>query len=245
MSHYLLAVDYFNESKYVSCYEQVDGAINLYNHKVPEYYALRGKAAYYQGAYHEAYLDFKIVLDMNPNNAEILKFMRQFERDSVQQDQETMQPTVESVSRNVANDLEKSKSTGSIKKVPVKPSEIPIVNDPLGVNNDYDKLDRLNKLPQGEETDLSAPIHVSKCTAMLPKMNPYLAASVVYNEAAKPRMNELKETVHSRTSVEESHLWSLIRNAEVNARKMRKPKVEKHAGLTEVLLLYDVVIFYS
>lgn len=130
--------------------------------------------------------------------------------------------------------MQKSKSSSNIaEKVSVKPATIPIVNDPLGVNNDYDRLDKWNKVPCGEETNLNRNIKVSKCTSLLPTVNPYLAASVVYHEAAKPRIEELTSAIHSRTSVEESHLWSLVRDAENQARKMRKPKNEKNAGLTE------------
>lgn len=246
MSHYLLAVDYFNDSKFLSCYEQINGAIQLYNNKVPEYYALRGKSAYYQGLYHEAYLDFKIVLEKNPDNAEILKFMRQFEAPPEKEVDSTDDLFVGSHgkmntrTRNVVENhkLLQSQSTNALPtKVKVKPSSVPIINDPLGLNSDYERLAQWNTLPNGDEKELSAPINISRCTAMLPKVNPYLAASVVYHEAAKPRMNELNNTVHSRTSVEESNLWTLIREAETQGRKMRKPINEKNVGLTESQIL--------
>eukprot|EP00603_Paraphysomonas_imperforata_P008587 CAMPEP_0114424570 /NCGR_PEP_ID=MMETSP0103-20121206/6765_1 /TAXON_ID=37642 ORGANISM="Paraphysomonas imperforata, Strain PA2" /NCGR_SAMPLE_ID=MMETSP0103 /ASSEMBLY_ACC=CAM_ASM_000201 /LENGTH=611 /DNA_ID=CAMNT_0001593333 /DNA_START=614 /DNA_END=2449 /DNA_ORIENTATION=- len=243
MSHYLLAVDYFNDSKYLSCYEQIDGAI-LLNGKVPEYYALRGKAAYFQGLYHEAYLDFKKVLDKNPNDVEILKFMRQFESPPEKESDNSnnlfvgIKPRGELETRNVTDDMRKDqKIRKPPKKVKVKPSEVTIINDPLGVNNDYERLASWTTLPTGEQKDLNAPIQVSKSTSLLPKVNPYLAASVVYHDAAKPRIAELNSTVHSRTSVEESNLWSLIRQAEVQGRAQRKPKIEKHAGLTESQIL--------
>ena len=240
MSHYLLAVDYFNDSKYLSCYEQIDGAIML-NGKVPEYYALRGKTAYFQGMYHEAYLDFKKVLEKNPNDAEILKFMRQFEAPPEKEKDNNnnlfvgVRPRGELDTRNVTDAHQKAiASEKKIGKVKLKPSTVPIVNDPLGVNSDYERLASWNTLPTGEQKDLDAPIQVSKSTSLLPTVNPYLAASVVYHDAAKSRMSELSNTLHSRTSVEESNLWTLIREAESRGRAQRKPKNEKNAGLTEV-----------
>ena len=249
MSHYLLAVDYFNDSKFLSCYEQVDGAIQLYNDKVPEYYALRGKSAYFQGLYHEAYLDFKIVLEKNPENVEILKYMRQFETPPEKETDTTadlfvgvsgkQKPEKErNLTRNFVENMHKSPSTShGIQKVKVKPSDVPIVNDPLGVNTDYERLAQWNTQADGREKNLNEPMHISKCTAMLPDVNPYLAASVVYHEAAKPRMNELNQAVHSRTNVEESALWELIRDAETQGRRMRYPKNEKNVGLTESEIL--------
>jgi hypothetical protein len=245
MSHYLLAVDYFNDSKYLACHEQINGAIQLYNDKVPEYYAIRGKAAYFQGMYHEAFLDFKIVLEKKPDDVEILKFMRQFEAPPDQEEDKSqdlfvgIKPRKDVVTRNVNDDdnMKRSQSSNSLSsssKVKMNPSSVPIINDPLGVNCDYERLDKWNTLPTGEQKDLRIPMHVSKCTSMLPQVNPYLAAAVVYQDAAKPRIAQLNETLHSRTSVAESNLWTLIRDAETQGRKMRKPKNEKNAGLTEV-----------
>lgn len=230
MSHYLLAVDYFNDSKFLSCYEQIDGAIAL-NDKVPEYYSLRGKAAYFQGFYHEAYMDFKRVLEKNPGDDEIQKFMRQFETPP---EKETLSETFPlQKERKENSSMQKTRLSTTAKKKLI-PSAIDITDDPLGVNTDQSVLQRWAALPHGEQRSLDSPIEVSRCTADLPTVNPYLAASVVFHDAAKPRLEELKRTVHSRTSVQESSLWTLIRDAERQARSMRKPtKGKTDSNLTE------------
>lgn len=75
---YLLATNDFNSSHFRDADIGLTKAIH-YNPKVAEYYALRGRARYYLGAFYEAYRDFRKVLKLDPQNVEILERIKQFD----------------------------------------------------------------------------------------------------------------------------------------------------------------------
>lgn len=98
MTHYMMAVDYFNDAEFAEAQNELSGAIQ-FNPKVFEYYALRGKACYYQGLYHEAYEDFKRALALNPNNEDIQMRVAQFERDEAAKEPELPSPKPEAAKK--------------------------------------------------------------------------------------------------------------------------------------------------
>eukprot|EP01031_Cornospumella_fuschlensis_P024865 gene24865-30042_t len=80
MTYYLVALELYNSSDFIQADEELTKAIK-YNPKVPEYFALRGKARYYMVKHKEAYEDFKEVVKLDPSNTEIQHRLQQFEAD--------------------------------------------------------------------------------------------------------------------------------------------------------------------
>ena len=78
MIHYMAGLQLFNEGFYSQAENELTTAIN-YNNKVSQYYACRGKAAYYQNNYNGAFQDYKEALRLDPNNADMLMRMQQFD----------------------------------------------------------------------------------------------------------------------------------------------------------------------
>eukprot|EP01034_Spumella_vulgaris_P040129 gene40129-49633_t len=57
--------DYFNQSQFEQTELELDRAIS-HNPKVAEYFAVRGKARYYNGNFNKAFEDFKRVMELDP-----------------------------------------------------------------------------------------------------------------------------------------------------------------------------------
>lgn len=187
MTHYNLALEYFNSSNFAGAEEQLSGSISL-NPKISEYFALRGKARYYQGLYHEAYEDFKACLELNPDNADIAARIRQYEMNS-------SNPLESSAS---ALSLE-SGSRGS-RAARRLPSKVKIPN-PLAIEDG----DVSSETPKN--------LSVSYCTSLIGTINPNMVAPMLIREAIRPRQEALKSIVHTRTPITKGNLWSILQNS--------------------------------
>ena len=77
MAFYMIGSNLFNQSKYKQSERYLDDAIYA-NPKISEYYAVRGRARYYQGDYSGACTDYKRALELNPGNEEIAARLKQF-----------------------------------------------------------------------------------------------------------------------------------------------------------------------
>eukprot|EP00602_Paraphysomonas_sp_CaronLab_P000094 CAMPEP_0185029960 /NCGR_PEP_ID=MMETSP1103-20130426/16622_1 /TAXON_ID=36769 /ORGANISM="Paraphysomonas bandaiensis, Strain Caron Lab Isolate" /LENGTH=704 /DNA_ID=CAMNT_0027564901 /DNA_START=160 /DNA_END=2271 /DNA_ORIENTATION=- len=212
ITYYDLAVENFNDAKYASCKEQLDGALAL-NNKISEYYSLRGKAEYYLGMYHEAYEDFKEALRLNPEDKEVQMRLRQFEKDAEQE--ASLDQQFESQCRITSNTATSMRKRGPPMKVKIQPSAINISDDPLGLTEDLcEKVSR---------EDLAAPLEVSFCTSLLPTLNPNMAAPMIAHTLAKKRRQELKSVTHSRTNLQKSGLWNMVQVVEEGSSRLRQP----------------------
>ncbi|GMH83114.1 hypothetical protein TrST_g8031 [Triparma strigata] len=80
MIHYMAGLQLFNEGLYNPAEIEFTVAIK-YNRKVSGYWASRGKACFYQYNYDGAFEDFKEALKLDPNNADVLSRMQQFDPD--------------------------------------------------------------------------------------------------------------------------------------------------------------------
>jgi tetratricopeptide (TPR) repeat protein len=229
-SFYNLAVEYFNQAKYSECKHQLEAAIDL-NHKISEYYSLKGKAEYYLGLYHEAYEDFNRCLELNPDNNDIRMRLMQFDKtitlEHLDLSYRPRSAPLEGIGKESVAEIPPRAQTHThthararpaVKKKPgsvsLVPLHLPVPNDDMG----YSDLSRIASREQ-----LESPIDVTYCSSLLPIINPHLAVPMLAHTIVKKRQEELRSQTHVRTCMHKGDLWSIAQDAQKNAEEMRQP----------------------
>lgn len=220
LTYYNLATQYFNEAKYADCKLQMEGAVEL-NSRVAEYFSLKGKAEYYLGQYDEAYADFKEALRLNPHDKDLQLRMMQFEKERGVDLPHSSEPERRSraAAATIAGEGQGRREKHLPRKVKLQPSAVNISSDPLGLSDDMYKV--------ASQEELNAPLEVSYCSALLPTLNPYMAAPMMASALAKKKKQRVQEITHSRTSMERGTLWKVVENISRQAAKQREPLINK------------------
>eukprot|EP01041_Mallomonas_annulata_P003333 gene3333-6594_t len=210
MTHYILGLKYFNEYKYIQTQQEMTRAIE-YNPKISEYYAVRGKAEYYQGNYSDSYNDFKRALDLNPQNAEIAD---RLQRRVLQEHPAYAIPT--STDRiEVLLNAKNMRSKKSIERFlqaqrgSYRSTSSPAASTSTSTSIYYNK-------------DTLKPTY---CKSLLPKINPNLdlayKTSIVVEET---RRNTSSILYDKERSMSKDALWTVMENAKNMAASSMKPK---------------------
>lgn len=210
-TRYNLATQYFNEAKFAAAEEQLTASIEL-NPTISEYYAIRGRARYYQGSYQLAFEDYRHCLLLNPSDSDTLTRIKQFDSNY------GMDTDADSLSLEPLRRQSSASRVAQVRKAS-RPRKVAL---PVGSLLSSGSAKSLSSGPAEEEPP---PLLVSHASSLLPSINPHLATVLVAHEMAKPRFSELKAVTHTKASLKKGSLWDMMNSSSMTNESAKVPGV--------------------
>ena len=219
LSYYLIALNYFNkDNNYIDAEKCLSRAI-FYNPKVAEYYTIRGRVRYYIGNYPGSYSDYKMSLQLNPENPTVIESLKQF---NVTEDkEEDEQGKIEDGAtrrkkRKEKKDAIHSKSSkskyrteGGTNIEPVNVSEKNMIHTLLNPRSAKLLPDVIQQRKSQQLLTESRPQPLA--FTQLPLVNPYMKNAIIVREEALVKRAKVKQFFEEKVDlVSKSHLFDMF-----------------------------------